>query len=132
MLAFGLAAILPFVALALLAFTRPTAANVTTSAAYVQRGTLSYSARTPPGPAYPDGRLRTGDPLFTHVVRTVDFAFSYRFVSPARHQRHRAGRAQRDGRVDQRMDHDDRRWAEHRRSTATAASSRPRSTWPRC
>ena len=107
LLAFGLAAILPFVALALLAFTRPTAANV-----YDERRRTSSGARSPTRRARRRGRptrtgaLRTGDPLFTHVVRTVDFAFSYRFVSPARQPRHRARRAQRDGRVDQRLDDD--------------------------
>jgi len=85
-LAFGLAAILPFVALALLAFTRPTVENVSTSAAYEQRGSLSYSAHTPSGPAYPDGHVGTGDPLFTHVVGAVDFAFAYRFASSSRHR----------------------------------------------
>jgi signal peptidase I len=84
-LAIGLLALLPFVVLALLAFTRPPTAAHPYTIPYNQSGTLSYSAAAAPGPAYPGGRAVTGDPLFTHVVSAVEFRFGYRLHAAARH-----------------------------------------------
>jgi signal peptidase I len=77
--ALGLLALLPFLLLALLAFTRPTAAAGPFKAPYKQSGTLSYSANSTPGPTYPGDRAVTGDPLFTHLVNVVDLRFGYLF-----------------------------------------------------
>jgi signal peptidase I len=84
-LAIGFIALLPFIALALLAFTRPPTARRPFDVAYKQSGTLSYSAAAAPGPAYASGRAVTGEPLFTHVLRGVDFRFAYRFDTAAQH-----------------------------------------------
>lgn len=84
-LAVGLLALLPFLALALLAFTRPTAALLPADIPYRQSGALSYAADATPGPAYSGNRAVTGDPLFTHVLSTVDLRFDYRFHTAARH-----------------------------------------------
>jgi signal peptidase I len=84
-LAVGLLALLPFLALALLAFTHPTTARTPISIPYGQSGALSYSADATPGPAYPDNRAVTGDPLFTHVLTAVDLRFAYRFHTAAPH-----------------------------------------------
>ncbi len=84
-LAVGLVALLPFVALALLAFTRPPSERRPYKIPYKQSGVLSYSADAPPGPVYADDRAVTGDPLFTHVLRAVDMRFAYTFHTAAAH-----------------------------------------------
>ncbi len=86
----GLLAMVPFAALALLAFTRPAEALLHTQAPYEERTTVSYRAAARPGPIYPDNTARTGDPLFTHVVNRVQFNFAYHFQSRERH--HLSGR----------------------------------------
>ncbi len=83
-LAVGLVALLPFVALALLAFTRPTTTRRPVNIPYKQSGALSYSAAAPE-PTYQGGRVVTGDPLFTRVVSAVDLRFDYLFHTPAKH-----------------------------------------------
>ena len=83
--AVGLLALLPFLALALLAFTRPTAALAPADIPYRQSGALSYSADATPGPAYPSNHAVTGDPLFTHVLSVVELRFRYRFHTAAEH-----------------------------------------------
>jgi signal peptidase I len=84
-LAVGLVALLPFVALALLAFTRPPSERRPYKIPYKQSGVLSYSADAPPGPVYADDRAVTGDPLFTRVLRAVDMRFAYTFHAAAAH-----------------------------------------------
>ncbi len=84
-LAIGLVALLPFVALALLAFTRPPTARRPFKVPYMQSGTFSYSANAAPGPTYAGDRAVTGDPLFTHVLNEVDLRFAYLFHTATRH-----------------------------------------------
>jgi signal peptidase I len=84
-LAIGTVALLPFVALALLAFTRAPAQRRPYKIPYKQSGTFSYSADAAPGPVYADDRAVTGDPLFTHVLRTVDLHYAYAFHATAPH-----------------------------------------------
>jgi signal peptidase I len=84
-LAVGLVLLLPFVALGLIAFTRPSAALLPSATPYEQGGTLSYAANAVPGPAYPGGRAVTGEPLFTHVISAVKLRFEYRFRAAAAH-----------------------------------------------
>ncbi len=82
----ALAAMTPFFALAVLAFTRPAAEVLAVHVPYRQTGSLSYNANPPAGPTYPDGTVHTGDPLFTHVVRSIQLAYAYRFASAAPHR----------------------------------------------
>ena len=84
-LAIGFIALLPFVGLALLAFTRPSTARRPFNVPYKQSGTISYSADAAPGPAYAGNRAATGDPLFTHVLSAVNLSFGYVFDAAARH-----------------------------------------------
>ncbi len=84
-LAIGLLALLPFVALALLAFTRPPSQLRPSNIPYKQSGRLSYTASATPGPTYSGNRAVTGDALFTHVLNTVDLRFEYRFHAAAKH-----------------------------------------------
>jgi signal peptidase I len=84
-LAIGLVALLPFVLLGLLAFTRSSTAPTPLKVPYRQSARLSYSAAATPGPVYPGDRAVTGEPLFTHVVNLVNLSFSYRFHAAAAH-----------------------------------------------
>ncbi|HEX5853723.1 MAG TPA: signal peptidase I, partial [Solirubrobacteraceae bacterium] len=84
-LAVGLLALLPFVALALLAFTRPPSELRPSNVPYKQSGKLTYTANAAPGPTYRGNRAVTGDALFTHVIDTVDLRFEYRFHAAAPH-----------------------------------------------
>ena len=83
--AVGLLVALPFLALALVAFTTSSTKHHPYTVPYKQSGTFSYSAETPSGPTYPSGEAVTGDPLFTHVLKTVDFGFAYHFHAAGRH-----------------------------------------------
>jgi signal peptidase I len=84
-LALGLIALLPFVMLAVLAFTRPSTKLHAVPVPYKQSGKFSYSADATPGPAYPANRAVTGDPLFTSVLNEVNLRFGYLFASTAKH-----------------------------------------------
>jgi signal peptidase I len=85
LLAVGLLLLLPFLALALLAFTRPLTTGSPINISYKQKGKLSYSADAAAGPAYPSGRAVTGEPLFTNVLGAVEFRFSYQLETAAKH-----------------------------------------------
>jgi signal peptidase I len=84
-LAIGVVVLLPFVVLALLAFSRAPSTRHSIQIPYTQSGTLSYSADTSPNPAYPDGVAKTGEPLFTKLVNDVNLRFDYAFATKARH-----------------------------------------------
>ena len=59
-------------------------------APYKQSLTVAYTATAPAGAAYPDGRVTTGQTLFTHLVHRVDIGFTYQFDSATVHQVHGA------------------------------------------
>lgn len=42
-----------------------------------QTGTFGYAADVASSVVYPDGKLRSGEPIFTEIARTVDFSFDY-------------------------------------------------------
>ncbi len=84
-LAIGLLLLLPFVALALVAFTHSPTTPHPYTVPYKQSGTLSYTAEAPPGPTYPSGQAVTGEPLFAHVLKAVQFSFGYHFHATGRH-----------------------------------------------
>ncbi len=84
-LTIGLLALLPFLALALLAFARPLGKRREVNIPYKQRGKLSYSADQAPAPAYPAGRASTGEPLFTNVLHAVGVRFDYHLESATPH-----------------------------------------------
>jgi signal peptidase I len=84
-IAVGLLLLLPFVLLALLAFTRSPTTLDPYMVPYKQSGTLSYTAETAAGPAYPEGKVTTGEPIFTHIVKAIDFSFGYRLDATGKH-----------------------------------------------
>ncbi|HEX5224476.1 MAG TPA: signal peptidase I [Solirubrobacteraceae bacterium] len=81
----GTVALAPFLLLALLAFTRETSQRTPYQVRYHQRGSLSYTAATTPGPAYQHGEAVTGEPLFTHVIGSAQLHFAYAFSSKEPH-----------------------------------------------
>jgi signal peptidase I len=64
----------------------PTTSAASTRAPYSQSLTIAYAATAPRGAAYPNGRVTTGQTLFTHLVRRVDLGFTYDFDSKTAHQ----------------------------------------------
>jgi signal peptidase I len=84
-LATGILVSLPFLLLALLAFSRAPATRHAVQIPYKQSGALSYSADTTPSPVYPEGAARTGEPLFTQLVNDVNLRFDYTFATQAKH-----------------------------------------------
>jgi signal peptidase I len=87
----GIAVLLGSAAVAAVAYSRPVVAPAPTSFAYTQGGAFSYSSSTASGPAYPGGRVVTGDPVFIKLVHDVNMRFAYRFSAGAPH--HIAGHA---------------------------------------
>ncbi len=79
----GLIALAPFVVLALLSFTRPSSALAPVHLPYTQSGSLSYSGQASNGPAYPGDQVKTGEPIFTHTLGSVDFEYHYRLSAKA-------------------------------------------------
>jgi signal peptidase I len=72
--------------LGLMAWTRPATRTGTEKVAYTQKVRFSYRADTPGGAVYPDGVVRTGDPIFLKLVDAVRVKVAYRLdsVAPAR------------------------------------------------
>jgi signal peptidase I len=75
------ACVVAFLALAVLAFTRPAHRVVKRSTPYTQQVSFGYSAHVPVGPVYPDGRIETDDPIFLSIVHNLDVHIGYRFSS---------------------------------------------------
>ena len=74
-------ALLLFGALSAVAWTRDAAVTRSVAGGYAHAGTFTYDAPARRGAAYPDGVVRTGEPVFTELSETVDVAFTYRFES---------------------------------------------------
>jgi hypothetical protein len=91
-LASGVVAMLPFLALALAAYTTAASSRQPAKLSYRQSGRLSYSAQAAAGPAYANNRAVTGQPLFTHVLSKVALRYRYSFAAKAPHAL--AGRGQ--------------------------------------
>ena len=58
--------------------------TTTRARAVPQTATIGYSGAAPRGAVYPDGRLHTGDPLFTKMInaRHVDLHFAFAATGP--------------------------------------------------
>lgn len=70
-------------AVALYAATQPAAKGVSHRVTYTQKGHITYHATAPAGPVYPDGIVRTGDPIFLQLVHRLAIDVSYRFAVDA-------------------------------------------------
>ncbi len=49
-----------------------------------QTGTFGYTANVPASVVYPDGKLHSGQPIFTEIARGVDFTFDYHAAAALR------------------------------------------------
>ncbi|MCL6522952.1 MAG: hypothetical protein K6U79_11370, partial [Firmicutes bacterium] len=79
-------AFLLFAGLAWLAYSTPQTRPSNYPVEYAQGGSFDYAASAPPGPVYPDGKVRAGDPVFLSQTHVVRFRFDYRFESPLPHE----------------------------------------------
>jgi signal peptidase I len=61
-----------FLVIAIVAFVSPAHKASSLKTPYTERVQFAYSAHTRRGPVYPDGRIKTGDPIFLSLVRGVD------------------------------------------------------------
>jgi signal peptidase I len=80
--------ILLFLALLFLAigFSRPSHRLAPLPKAYQQTGSFSYSAPVnAPSIIYPSGFVKTGEPIYSSLVSTVNLSFKYRFTSALPH-----------------------------------------------
>jgi signal peptidase I len=76
-------AVAVFLVLAVVAFARPAHKPTINNTGYTQQVSFGYSARVPTGPVYPNGRIKTNDPIFLSIVRQLDFHIAYRFDGAA-------------------------------------------------
>lgn len=63
---------------------KPRMRSATVPDATTHAGSFSYSATTPRSVVYPDGRVRSGGPVFVRLVRDLDVRFAYAFASKAK------------------------------------------------
>jgi signal peptidase I len=69
--------------LAVVAFTRPADKPTSLNTPYTQRVSFGYTAHVRPGPVYPTGTIKTGDPLFLSMVRHLNLHIDYGLTTPA-------------------------------------------------
>ncbi len=87
----GLAAVaaviaLLFAGLGVYGFLQPQTSVSTTSIPYSQQVSYGYSAHVKPGPVYPGGIVRTGDPLYSPLVRDLRVTAGDRLTSPSAYE----------------------------------------------
>ena len=66
-----------FLLLAIISFSRPSNTVRTEEVSYRHTGSFSYEAEVAAGPVYPDGVVRTGDPVFLRLVDAIDVTYVY-------------------------------------------------------
>jgi len=71
-----------FLVLGLLAFTRPATKPVTVKTPYTETVKFGYRATAPAGPVYPNGIVKTGDPVFLRLVDRLRITVGYRLAAP--------------------------------------------------
>jgi signal peptidase I len=72
-----------FLALSALVFTRPATKPVAVKTPYTEKVSFGYHAKAPAGPVYPDGVVKTGDPIFLKLVHRVRVKAHYRLSAKA-------------------------------------------------
>ena len=79
-------ALLAFLALGAVAFSRPTQSKVRAMVPYRQQGAFSYAGHAPRGDVYPDGQVRTGEAAFIQLVDRLRIRFDYELHARAPHK----------------------------------------------
>jgi signal peptidase I len=76
-----------FLVAAVAVWNIPRSETATHRDSYLQTLALAYSGTTAKGAAYPDGKIATGDPVFTRLVDRVgiDLDYGFRSAASARH-----------------------------------------------
>ncbi len=72
-----------FAVLTVIAFSRPAARARIRAVPYTQSVSFSYGSAVRPSPVYPSGLVRTGDPIFLQLVRTLHVGIRYRLDATA-------------------------------------------------
>jgi signal peptidase I len=72
-----------FLALTALAFGRPATKPVAVKTPYTEKVSFGYHANASAGPVYPDGIVKTGDPIFLKLVHRVRVKAHYRLAAKA-------------------------------------------------
>jgi signal peptidase I len=85
-LAASAVAALACLALGVAAFTRPATKPSSVTTPYTERVSFGYGAEVPASPVYPDGVLRTGDPIFLRLVPRIHVRVDYGLASAAAHR----------------------------------------------
>jgi signal peptidase I len=67
--------------LALAAFTHSSSHEVTIPNLWQEKALFAYGAKTEPGMAYPTGAVKTGQPVFTKLVKQLRVSFDYQASS---------------------------------------------------
>lgn len=78
--------VLGFAVLATWGFSRPDTRSAPHTIKYAQSGGLNYGAPAPSDVVYEQGQVRTGDPVFLHVLSAVQLKYEYRFVAAHPHR----------------------------------------------
>lgn len=81
----GAAGVLGFGLAGLVGFAHPTTRAASDGNAYLQHLSFGFTGAAPAGAVYPDGRVRTGDTVFTKLVHRLTFTADYRFDSALPH-----------------------------------------------
>jgi signal peptidase I len=77
------AAVAAFLALGVVALAHPAAKPVAVKTPYTEKVSFGYHARATAGPVYPDGMVKTGDPIFLKLVHRVRVKAHYRLDAKA-------------------------------------------------
>jgi signal peptidase I len=76
-------ATLAFLALGAVAFLRPATEPISVKTPYTEKVSFGYHAKAAAGPVYPDGVVKTGDPIFLKLVHRVRIKAHYRLTAKA-------------------------------------------------
>jgi hypothetical protein len=79
-------AVVAFLALGALALAHPATKPVSVKTPYTEKASFGYHARASAGPVYPDGVVKTGDPIFLKLVHRVRVKAHYRLAAGAPHR----------------------------------------------
>jgi signal peptidase I len=74
-----------YLLLLVVALVLPSHEAVRVDGLYGYRGSFAYGATAPVSAAYPDGRVRSGDTVFTQLVDAVRFRYSWRLRADGPH-----------------------------------------------
>jgi len=83
--ALPLAVALAFGAIAGVAWSRPEARPGTEPVPYHERMSFDYTTPVAPSMVYPDGVVRTGEPIFLNLVSAINVTAHFSFATTARH-----------------------------------------------